>query len=164
MLLGNSLHRSGWLVAVTIAASGCLNILPLGWLGGWFQPDWMALVLIYWCIHEPDRIGVTVGWLGGLLLDLLGGGILGRHALGKTVLAFAANKVSLRFRAYPLWQQCLGVAALIFVQTLVYALVRVLLAEPPLPLALWLTPAASMIMWPLVVVVLSPRSRSRRYG
>ena len=164
MLLSNSQQRPAWLIVISLLAAGCLNILPLGWLGGYFQPDWVSLVLIYWCLWDPDRVGAGVGWLSGLLMDLLVGGILGRYMLGKTLLGFLANKVSLRMRVYPLWQQSLAVAVLVGIETLVYASIRFFLDEEPMSAARWSTPLASMIMWPLVVVVLNPRSRFRRYG
>ncbi len=163
MLIGSNTQRPAWFIVASFAAAGCLNVLPLGWLGGYFQPDWVALVLIYWCFWEPERVGAVAGWCAGLMLDLLTGGILGRFALGKTIVGFAANKISLRLRVYPVWQQCVGVAAIIALDTLTHAVVHLLLEEGPMPLARWLTPAASMIMWPLVVVLLSPRSRQHRY-
>ena len=163
MLLGSSMQRPAWVIVASFALAGCLNIFPMGWLGGYFQPDWVALVLIYWCFWEPERVGPGVGWSAGLLVDVLTGGILGRYALGKTVVGFIAGKLSLRLRVYPLWQQCVGVAALVALDTLIHAMIRLLLEEQPLTLARWLTPAASMIMWPLVVVVLNPRSRQHRY-
>ncbi len=163
MLLGSSTQRPTWIIVVSIALAGSLNILPMGWLGGFFQPDWVALVLIFWCFWEPERVGPATGWCAGLLLDLLTGGLLGRYALGKTLVGFVANKVSLRLRVYPLWQQCVGVALLVALDTATHALIRLLLDEEPLTLARWLTPMASMLMWPLVVVVLTPRSRQHRY-
>ncbi len=163
MLLGSSQQRPLTLIVVSLALAGSLAILPLGWLGGYFQPDWVALVLIYWCIWEPERIGAGAGWCAGLMLDLLTGGILGRFALGMTVVGFLANKVSLRLRAFPLWQQCIGVAVLVSVDVLCHALVGAVLEEESLGLGRWLSPLASLLAWPLVVVVLAPRSRQRRY-
>jgi cell shape-determining protein MreD len=67
-------------------------------------------------------------------------------------------------RVYPVWQQSFGVAVLLALDTLTQALVRFFLDEDPFPIGRWLTPFASMILWPVVVVVLSPRSKLRRYG
>lgn len=164
MLLGSSAQRPVWVVVVSILGAACLNVFPMGDFGNWFRPDWIALVLIYWCLWEPERIGAGVGWLSGLLLDIVQGGVLGKHALGKTLLAFTANKLSLRLRAYPMWQQCVGVAVLVFLETLVHALIRFLLEEQTLSIARWLTPLSSMLMWPIVVVTLNSPQRSRRYG
>jgi rod shape-determining protein MreD len=163
MLLSSSSRRPLWVIVASILVAACLNILPIGLMGGYFQPDWVALVLIYWCLWEPERIGAGTGWCAGLLLDLLHGGLLGRFALGKTLLGFVANKVSLRLRAYPVWQQSIGVAVLVLLDTLIHALIRMLLDEETLHLARWMTPLSSMIMWPIVVIVLNPRSRQRRY-
>ncbi len=164
MLLGSSRHRPVWVVVVSLLAAALLNILPVGLAGGYFQPDWVALVLIYWCLWDPERIGAGVGWGAGMLMDALDFGVLGRYALGKTVIAFIANRLSLRLRAYPMWQQCLGVGALVLLDTTVAEAVLYLLEREPGGLERWLTPLSSLLMWPLVVLTLRPSPRSRRYS
>ncbi len=164
MLLGSSGHRPIRVVVFSFICAACLNIFPLGLVGGFFQPDWVALVLIYWCLWDPERMGAGIGWVSGMLLDALDYAVLGKHALAKTVCGFLSNKISLRLRTYPVWQQSLGVAILVGVDTLVVALVQYMLDEQPLSLARWMTPFSSMLMWPLVLVVLHKRPHGHRYG
>lgn len=163
MLLNNNGSRSLWVVVGSFLAAGCLNILPVGWTNGYFQPDWVALVLIYWCLWQPERVGPGVGWLSGLFLDALDYAALGKHMLAKTVLGFLSNKLSLRLRAYPTWQQCIGVGLLVGVDTAVVAVATTLAGQPPLEAPRWLTPVSSMLMWPLVVMVLQRRVAARSY-
>ena len=40
-----------------------------GWLDP-FRPEWVALVLIYWCMAVPNRVGVGVAWIVGLLQEV----------------------------------------------------------------------------------------------
>ena len=164
MLLGSNNFRPVWVVVTSLLVAGGLNIFPTGWFGGYFQPDWVALVLIYWCLWEPERIGAGVGWLSGLFLDILDFGIMGKHALAKCVCGFLASRVSLRLRVYPTWQQCIGVAVLISIDTLIEALVLVLLDRPGLSIGHWLSPGASMLMWPVVLVILHRRSNTHSWG
>ncbi len=36
----------------------------------WIKPDFVALVLLYWCIHQPRRVGFAAAWLLGLAMDV----------------------------------------------------------------------------------------------
>ena len=75
-----------------------LTVLPLPqWMEVW-RPAWIVLVLIFWCMATPDRVGVFVGCLLGLLLDAMTGALLGQHALLLGLVAYLA----LRFR-HPIW-------------------------------------------------------------
>ena len=162
MLLGSSHFRPLGTVVASLLIAGALNIFPTGWFGGYFQPNWVALVLIYWCLWEPERMGAGAGWLSGLLLDILDYSTLGVHALGLCVCGFVASRVSLRLRVYPTWQQCVGVGVLVAINTLIGALVSILLDQPPPTTGHLLSPLASMLMWPLVLVVLHRRPHGHR--
>lgn len=88
-----------------------LNLLPWGRLPG--VPDWVALVLLFWCIHQPLRIGMGVGFLLGVLMDVAAASVMGQHALAYVCLAFAATSLSRRVLWFPLAQQGLHVLPLL---------------------------------------------------
>ena len=46
------------------------------------KPDFLALILLYWCIQEPRLIGVGIAWCVGLLMDVTDATVFGQHALG----------------------------------------------------------------------------------
>ena len=48
---------------------------------GYLRPHWVALVLIYWVIALPYRIGIAVAWVLGVILDILLGSLIGQHAI-----------------------------------------------------------------------------------
>ena len=120
-------------------------------------------MVIYWCFWEPERMSAGVGWISGLLLDIVNFAVMGKNMLAKTICAFLANKMSLRLRVYPVWQQTLGVGLLVTVDTLVVAAVQFFLGESLPSTGRWLTPVASMLMWPVVVAVLKGSERKRGY-
>lgn len=96
-----------------------LQVMPLPeqWL--LWRPDWLGLVLIYWCIIAPRHVGVFHGFGLGLLLDLLQGSPLGQHALLYALVAFLILLLYQRMRIYTLWRQALLV-------TLVLALMQLM--------------------------------------
>ena len=67
-----TIHQAEWrerrtrlvpALAILLVA-GVLTVLPLpGWLQ-WGRPEWVALILIYWCIALPHRVGIATGLAG----------------------------------------------------------------------------------------------------
>ena len=51
------------------------------------MPDLLALVLVFWNVHQPRRVGVGLAFMFGLLMDVHQGALLGQHALAYTLLA-----------------------------------------------------------------------------
>ncbi|MGD0962059.1 MAG: rod shape-determining protein MreD, partial [Methylomonas sp.] len=94
---------------LTIAAAMILRITSVSlWLDVW-NPDWIALVLIYWTMALPDRFGVFSAWSIGLLTDVLTGRLLGQYALIYALIAYFCIKEHRRLRQFPRIQQCLYV-------------------------------------------------------
>jgi rod shape-determining protein MreD len=86
----------GWLFAGSIAFAFLLQLMPLPELLLPFKPWWIGLVLVYWAIETPDRVGLGFAFLLGLAADALTGELLGEQALRMAVLVF----IVLRFRAW----------------------------------------------------------------
>ena len=62
-----------------------LNLVPLGRHPA--MPDFMALVLVFWNVHQPRRVGIGLAFAFGLMMDVHDGAILGQHALAYTLLS-----------------------------------------------------------------------------
>ena len=93
------------IIAISFIIAIMLTALPLpDWAVNW-RPAWVAIVLIYWCMAVPDRIGIFIAWFLGLLLDVQQGAVLGQNALGMILLAVLTINSHQRMRAYPLSQQ-----------------------------------------------------------
>ena len=63
-------HHGGWVIILTFVISFVLTIMPMPQIAIHLRPEWSALVLLYWCMALPQRIGVGTGWIVGLLLDV----------------------------------------------------------------------------------------------
>ena len=55
-------------IAGTMAAALVFNFLP--WAPNWPVPDMLAIVLVFWNIFLPSRIGLAPAWLLGLVMDV----------------------------------------------------------------------------------------------
>ncbi|GAB6197281.1 rod shape-determining protein MreD [Lysobacter xanthus] len=143
-----------WIVYASLAAALALGLLPLPVALQPARPFWLALVLAYWLIEDPDRIGLGFAFLVGLIADVVFGSLLGEQALRLVILAFIVQRFRARMRFFPLSQQALTLGALLVNDRIVSAGLHIALREPTLPWSYWIAPAIGMLMWPPVFLVL----------
>lgn len=142
-----SRERRTWLFPVSVLVALLLGLLPLpAWLQP-FRPYWLALVLAYWLIEEPDRVGLGIAFACGLAADLAFGGLLGEQALRLTVLAFIVQRFRSQLRFFPVPQQALAIGGLLLNDRVVSAAIHLALGEPQVPWAYWWAPLLGMLLW-----------------
>lgn len=113
-------------IGFTLVMALLLNLLP--WSGGWLwiNPDFVALVLLYWCVEQPRKIGFVSAWLLGLIMDVADGTLFGQHALSYSILAYAGIVLHRRVLMFSGTPQVLHVVVLLLMNDLVVLTVRVL--------------------------------------
>jgi rod shape-determining protein MreD len=151
----------GIAIGASFVVAFLLTALPLPhWAEPW-RPAWVTLVLTYWCLAVPQRVGVLVGWTLGLLLDVMTGTLLGQHALSLSLVAFLALRLHLRVRVLPLWQQGLTVFVLVVFDRALSLWVTGIQGMATDAVSIWAPAATSTLLWPWLFVVL--RDVRRRY-
>lgn len=149
-------------VLITLLVALTANLAPLSGAALALRPDFLALVLLYWCIHEPRIIGVGLAWLVGLLMDVGDATVFGQHALGYAVLAYAGDHFRRRILRFPLWQQAIQVLGLLVLYAGLVAVVR-LVGGASMPRWTYLvSPFVGALLWPVLSVVLPLPQRPRR--
>lgn len=111
-------------ILATLGAALLLNLLPWSGPALWVKPDFVALVVLYWCIEEPRRFGFAAAWLIGLFMDVADGTLFGQHALAYSILAYAGIVLHRRVRMFPALSQVLHVVPLLLVNDLIVLAVR----------------------------------------
>ena len=149
-------------IATTFVIALLLTALPMPESAVIWRPAWVALVLIYWCMAAPERVGVVVGWVVGLFLDVMTGTLLGQHALGLSVVAWVAHHTHRRVRVLPLWRQAITVFVLLFLYQALVLWSNGIRGIPVAATAYWTSPLVSTLLWPWLFVVL--RVVRRRYA
>jgi len=66
-------------------------------LGGTWVFDLVLVAVVYAALQSGPVAGMLAGTLGGLLLDLVAGGIIGVGGLAKTLIGFGAGVVGTQF-------------------------------------------------------------------
>ena len=139
-------------ILVSFAAALLCNFLP--WKNVALAPDFVALVLAFWCVREPRLVGLGAGWLLGVLIDVGNGVLLGQHALAYSLLAFAAVTLSRRILWFSPWGQALHVIALLAFATAVGLMVRIAAGAEFPGWDLFVGPLLGALLWPLVSFLL----------
>ena len=151
-----------WFIAVTLALALLANLLPLSGVALALKPDFLALVLLYWCIKEPRFVSVGIAWWIGLLMDVGDATLFGQHALAYALLAYAAEYFRRRVLRFPLWQQAAQVAALLGACAALVLLVRYVGGAPTPRWTYAVPPLVGALLWPVVTLVLQWPQRPQR--
>jgi rod shape-determining protein MreD len=151
-----------WFVLLTLLLGLLANVVPVSGVALALKPDFLALVLLYWCIREPRLISVGIAWCLGLVMDVADATVFGQHALAYAVLAYGAEYFRRRVLRFPLWQQAAQVAMLLLFCTGLVLLVRVV-GGAPMPRWTYIAgPLIGALLWPVVTVLLQSPQRPRR--
>ncbi len=155
-------HRGGGFILLSFVGALLLHMLALPEWAEALRPDWIAMVLIYWCIALPERVGVGVGWVAGLMLDVANGTLLGQNALTLAIVAYLALRLHQRIRLFPVWQQAVSVLLLVLLHLMLTLWIKGSVDQSPITWAYWLPALSSSLLWPLVFLTLRGLRRSYR--
>lgn len=148
------------IILFSFIAAFILSMLPLPQILQSVRPEFVLIVLIYWCIALPNRVGVGIGWIAGLVFDVSVDSLLGQHALTFALIAYLAIKLHQRIRVFPVWQQALTIFIFIMLQGTISLWINGMLGEAP-PISAFMLPAISTaLVWPLAYILLR---QIRRY-
>jgi rod shape-determining protein MreD len=145
-------------IAVSLLFALGFNLIPLGRQAA--MPDLLALVLVFWNVHQPLRVGVGLAFVLGLLMDVHQGALFGQHALAYTLLSFLAVTMHRRLLWFSVLEQALQVLPLFAVAHGVSLAVRLVAGGSFPGWELLLAPAFEALLWPLAAwVLLAPQRR-----
>ncbi len=158
----NRQRAQTWLFVASIAFAFILQLLPLPQALLPLKPFWLALIVLYWAIEVPERIGLGLAFLLGIAGDMLSGELLGEQSLRLIIFTFIVLRFRSRLRFFPMWQQALAVLALLLNDRVVQIMVRGFSGEAMPGAAFWIAPFVGMIAWPFVFLLLDDlRARLR---
>lgn len=154
-------RRGTWVIVLSLFVAVILTILPLPDWAAWGRPLWVLMVLIYWVLALDNRVGVGTAWGMGILLDILGGTLLGEHALAMGIVIYIAAKLQRQIRVAPLMQQAIIIFALSAFYLGIIYLILAITQRTPVTIMYWLAVFMTALFWPWVFVIL--RDLRRRF-
>ncbi|MCP3689812.1 MAG: rod shape-determining protein MreD [Gammaproteobacteria bacterium] len=151
-------------IYLSLVACLILMILPVpDWVQA-YRPNWVALVLIYWSMALPNRVGLWFAFFAGLLVDTLHGTLLGQNALALVVIMFINLNLYQRIRVFSLPQQMIYIFGLLIISHGIVAWVEGLVGRPTAMSTFFAAPLVGMLIWPWVFIILRDLRRKAMLG
>jgi rod shape-determining protein MreD len=146
-------------IAFSLVCAFMLNLLPWGhWIG---TPDFVALVLVFWGIHQPRKVGIGVAFTMGLLMDVHESTLLGENALAYTLLSYVAIMLHRRVLWFPIMTQAMHVFPLFLFAQAIQAVIRLMVSGQFTGWLNFIDSAVAMALWPVIsVLLLAPQRRA----
>jgi rod shape-determining protein MreD len=152
--------QGGNVILLSFIVAFILSMIPLPQILQAVRPEFVTIVLIYWCIAIPNRVGVGIGWIVGLVVDVSTDALLGQHALTLALIAYLAIKLHQRIRIFPIWQQALTILVLMMFQGTITLWIKGMLGDAP-AFSVFILPAFSTaLFWPVAYLLMR---QIRRY-
>ncbi len=150
-----------WIIVLSFLVAYLLAIVPFPDWALYYRPQWLAIVLIYWIMALPYRVGIGSAWCIGLFLDILEGSMLGLNAMSLAIIAYITLSLHQRLRMFSFLQQSVLVLALVGVHMLLVYWVKVGVDQTdPGSMLFLLGAVSSAFVWPWMFVFLRQLRRA----
>lgn len=151
----NTRAQGVWVILLTFFIAYLLAIVPFPEWAMNYRPEWVPLVLIYWVMALPYRVGIGSAWMAGLVLDILEGSILGLNALALVVLAYITLSLHQRLRMFSMFQQSGLIIALVGLNLMICHWLQLATDQTVSSNLIFLMSAAtSALVWPFLFQIL----------
>ncbi|QJD99382.1 rod shape-determining protein MreD [Massilia forsythiae] len=146
-------------IAFSLVCAFMLNLLPWGrWFGA---PDFVALVLVFWGIHQPRKVGIGIAFCMGLLMDVHDATLLGENALAYTLLSYLAIMIHRRVLWFPIGTQAMHVFPLLLMTQAIQIVVRFFVTGRFPSWLHFLESVIAVALWPVITwMLLAPQRRA----
>ena len=154
--------RRPWLFPATVFVALLLGLLPLPALLQPLRPYWLGLVLIYWLLEDPERLGLGTAFALGLVADLAFGSLLGEQAMRLTVMTFIVQRFRPQLRFFPTAQQALAIGGLLLNDQFIVFMAHLVFGQKTSDWTHWWSPLLGALLWPPLFVLLDGLRMGRR--
>ncbi|MCH7671248.1 MAG: rod shape-determining protein MreD [Proteobacteria bacterium] len=150
-----------WVIFFSFFVAYLLAIVPFPEWAMNYRPEWVPMVLIYWVMALPYRLGIGSAWCAGLLLDILEGSTLGLNAISLVILAYVAMSLHQRMRMFTSLQQSGLILALVGLNLMLCHWLQIVTGQTINVNLLFLMAAlTSAVIWPSLFQLLRQIRRS----
>lgn len=150
-----------WVIVLSILIAYLLAVVPLPVWAMNYRPEWIPMVMIYWVMALPYRIGIGWAFFIGLFLDVLEGSILGLNAMALVIIAYITLSLHLRLRMFSTVQQAGLVLALVGLNLMICNWLQIVTGQTVASNMMFLMAAlTSAVIWPSIFQLMRQTRRS----
>ncbi|MFL2546136.1 MAG: rod shape-determining protein MreD [Candidatus Rariloculaceae bacterium] len=144
-------RRQWQLLFISLLSALALAIVPLPAAIAAYRPDWVPIILIFWGLMAPERVGLLTAFAMGLALDTLSGALLGQHALAMVTVVYLSVRFHLRIRVFPVWQLSMTVILLLAIYEFILFWIDGIAGRSVPVVERWAPVVSGALVWPLVL-------------
>ncbi len=153
------LPANGLFVGFSLLLAFVLNLLPSGGFDA--MPDFVALVLVFWSIHQPRKVGIGIAFFMGLMMDVHSASLLGENALAYTLLSYVAIMLHRRVLWFPVGMQMTHIFPLLLVAQIVQSLLHIIISRQFPSWWYFSSSLVATMLWPVATwLLLAPQRRT----
>lgn len=141
---------NGWYIFTTLISALLLTMMPLKGIFLHLRPDFVALTILFWSIHQPHRVGMSIAFGMGLLVDVSNAGILGQHAMAYCIITYFAHILHRRLRYFNPTQQAPQIGMILLLMQFIILIVGLLSGYRFPGWYFFLATITGMLTWPLI--------------
>ena len=157
------LPANPWFMAASLLVGLVVNLLQnMGFLGNaaW-APDVLLVILVFWCVHQPTRVGVFTCFALGLVVDVHQTALLGQHALSFSIMGFLALQLHRRMQWFTGASQAPQILPIFLIGMAVDVSLRYLFGRSLAHWSIVFAPLLEAALWaPISFVLLIPQRRA----
>ncbi len=151
---------SPWFIATSLVAALLLNML-LSLTQTIWVPDFLAVCIFFWGIHQPRRVGMGLAFFLGLSVDVQQSALLGQHALSYVLLSYFAFSMHRRLLWFTVKEQMLQVLPFILLADATGWVIRLATGDNFPGWYMFLPPFFETLLWPVAnSLLLAPQRRA----
>lgn len=148
-------------IVFSLLAGFLLNMLPAQGFIQWIRPDFVAMILLYWCIHQPLRVGIGAAWILGIMMDVADATLFGEHALAYSLMGYLALILRRRVSMLEIDHQFTHVTLLLIIMQIIVMLTGLALKNVFEGWAYFLGSLVAGVLWPFLTYLLKLPQRPK---
>lgn len=158
----NAALRTSLVMWFTLGIALLLSVVPMPEHLDMGRPLWVPLMLTFWALKYPYRVGLMTAWSLGIAQDVLYGTLFGQHAIALVLVVFLVLTLQQRLKHFPLWQHSLALLIIYGLAQLVLLWLSSLSGMRP-EIIYYAVPAlVSCLLWPWLYLLLMAVKRLAR--
>lgn len=147
-------------ILLSFTVSIMLELLPVNVSTLLWLPDLSALLVLYWSINHPSRVGIVAAFCVGIVMDVAGATYIGQHALAYITMTYFVSTRQRQLVMYNNGHQSLIVLGLLLLSQSIMMVSRLALGASFIGWGYFLPPFIGALLWPFLTKILIIPQRS----
>lgn len=153
------LSASRPLIYLSLFVALLLNLVISDHIALVIRPDFVALALLYWNIHQPRHSGMSLAFVSGIIMDVVNTSTMGQHALIYCVITFFALLFYRRLRMFNIFRQIPAIWWILLLAQTLLLIIGTLTGTYLPDWRILLTSLSGGLIWPFVAILLTSLRR-----